>query len=214
MADIKYKLTYFNCRGLAEPIRFVLSALNIPFEDIRVTEKEWQTLKPKIPTHQLPYLEVTTPTGTTGYSESMAIARLIAWRNHLMGNGDVEYYKVEKMIGQCMDIEKECRKITNMTEGEERNKLENIFIKQKAPKILELVCGSLKASGGKFVAGDKPSLGDLYLLTVIDNVADIDPNLIKCPALTTHREAVMKTFPKLAEYIQMRDHTKQEHRYA
>jgi len=40
-----YKLTYFNVPALAEPIRFLLSYLEINFEDIRYESKEWPTVK-------------------------------------------------------------------------------------------------------------------------------------------------------------------------
>lgn len=41
-----YKLTYFNVRGLAEPIRFLLSYMDIDFEDVRVDKEQWPSVKP------------------------------------------------------------------------------------------------------------------------------------------------------------------------
>lgn len=41
-----YKLTYFNFTGLGEPIRFLLSYLNIDFEDVRFEREQWPTIKP------------------------------------------------------------------------------------------------------------------------------------------------------------------------
>jgi len=41
-----YKLTYFNFTGLAEPIRFLLSYLNIDFEDNRFEREQWPSIKP------------------------------------------------------------------------------------------------------------------------------------------------------------------------
>lgn len=40
-----YKLTYFNVTALAEPVRFLFSYGNIPFEDNRFPREEWPTLK-------------------------------------------------------------------------------------------------------------------------------------------------------------------------
>lgn len=43
MSDIK--LTYFNGRGLAEHIRYLLKYGNIAFEDIRIEQDNWPALK-------------------------------------------------------------------------------------------------------------------------------------------------------------------------
>ncbi len=41
-----YKLTYFDARGRAEPIRIILSAANVNFEDNRISkESYWPSLK-------------------------------------------------------------------------------------------------------------------------------------------------------------------------
>jgi hypothetical protein len=41
----KYKLTYFNYRWLAEPARLILSYVEEDFEDIRLTQEEWDKVK-------------------------------------------------------------------------------------------------------------------------------------------------------------------------
>lgn len=47
-----YKLTYFDYRAMAEPIRFLLSYAGKSFEDVRVTEEEWPEIKKsKISSH-------------------------------------------------------------------------------------------------------------------------------------------------------------------
>jgi len=40
-----YKLYYFNFKGLAEPIRYLLSYGNINFEDNSVTNEDWPNFK-------------------------------------------------------------------------------------------------------------------------------------------------------------------------
>lgn len=41
-----YKVYYFNVKALGEPLRFLLSYGNLPFDDIRITREEWPALKP------------------------------------------------------------------------------------------------------------------------------------------------------------------------
>lgn len=40
-----HKLYYFNIRGLAEPIRFLLKYGGTEFEDVRVERENWPELK-------------------------------------------------------------------------------------------------------------------------------------------------------------------------
>lgn len=41
------KLTYFNLRHRAEPIRYILTQGGIPFEDERLDHEQWSVLKPR-----------------------------------------------------------------------------------------------------------------------------------------------------------------------
>lgn len=41
-----YKLTYFNLTALGEPIRFLLSYMDIDFEDNRIERELWPSIKP------------------------------------------------------------------------------------------------------------------------------------------------------------------------
>lgn len=42
----KFKLSYFNVKALAEPIRLLFAYGGIEYEDVRVTQDEWAELKP------------------------------------------------------------------------------------------------------------------------------------------------------------------------
>lgn len=41
----EYKVTYFNIKGLAEPLRYLLAYGNIDYEDVRVERENWPALK-------------------------------------------------------------------------------------------------------------------------------------------------------------------------
>lgn len=42
----KFKLSYFNVKALAEPIRLLFAYGGVDYEDIRVSHEEWVVLKP------------------------------------------------------------------------------------------------------------------------------------------------------------------------
>lgn len=42
----KFKLSYFNVKALAEPIRLLFAYGGIDYEDVRVSQDEWAVLKP------------------------------------------------------------------------------------------------------------------------------------------------------------------------
>ncbi|VDO93495.1 unnamed protein product [Soboliphyme baturini] len=41
-----YKLTYFDIKGLGEPIRLLFAYVGQPYEDVRVTIEDWPKVKP------------------------------------------------------------------------------------------------------------------------------------------------------------------------
>ncbi len=40
-----YKLTYFNLRGVAEPIRLIFKYANVALEDVQIDCKKWNDVK-------------------------------------------------------------------------------------------------------------------------------------------------------------------------
>ncbi|THD22549.1 Glutathione S-transferase [Fasciola hepatica] len=203
------KLIYFNFRGRGELIRLVFHATDTDFVDQRVEFSDWPGLKPTIPGGRLPSLQVTKPDGTVEhYEESMAIARWIARKHNLMGTTDEEYYKIERIISQCADVDKEFIKVF-IAPPAEREKVQMEIMKSTVPRVLDIICDSIKNSGSKFVAGSQPTLGDLCLMTSTDQVMKADPTLIrdKYKQLISIRDHVLDHFPKLREYLNSRSET-------
>ncbi|KAI6234039.1 Glutathione S-transferase 1 [Aphelenchoides fujianensis] len=82
----KYRLHYFDVRFRAEPIRLAFTYRKIPFEDIRLTNAQWDARKAYYPDQELPLLEV----NGQKLSQSMAIYRYIGKKLDLAGTSDLE----------------------------------------------------------------------------------------------------------------------------
>ena len=118
MAQLKYKLIYFDLTGLGEPIRWMFAHRNVPFEDHRIRElpsfivheptPEWDALKPKTPFGTIPVLQIA---GNEEYlGESTAIARFVAREIGLEGKNNWEAAQADSIInyltsGNKMDWE-------------------------------------------------------------------------------------------------------------
>ncbi|CAL8087712.1 unnamed protein product [Calicophoron daubneyi] len=206
MASAAYKLIYFNVRARAEPIRLLFHAAGVPFDDKRIDSKEWPKMKPSIPGGRLPVLLVTKEGEKPKfYDESMAIARLFARKFNLLGNTDEEFYKIERLIGQCGDLDREMINIF-CADKERKSQLTEQFTEKFAPNIVKLICQSLTESGGDFLLGSKLSFGDLYLMSTMDQVNVVAPHLLdeKCAPIQSNRDAVLRDRPNVQTYLKGR----------
>ncbi|TGZ72151.1 hypothetical protein CRM22_002263 [Opisthorchis felineus] len=210
MTDEHYTLFYFHFRGRAEAIRMILHANDVHFEDVRFSMNEWPERRNQIPGSRVPLLQVkkTKTQEVANYVESMAIARMLAKRFNMMGDSEEEYYKVERMVGECADLDKEFY-TAFFAAADQKEEMLKKSMREAVPKMLDLISKSISESGGKFVAGDKVTLGDICLLTSMDHVRKHDPEFLgkHYPKLLALEQEVLKAKPKLAEYIRTRPET-------
>lgn len=71
-----YKLSYFDIRARGEFIRFILHYAGQSFEDNRIKNSDWPTLKPTTPFGQLPVLQIKKGSEIIEISQSLAIGKL------------------------------------------------------------------------------------------------------------------------------------------
>ncbi|OXU20371.1 hypothetical protein TSAR_005884 [Trichomalopsis sarcophagae] len=157
-----YKVTYFNIKGLAEPIRFLLNHGGVDFVDERMNEEDWKRIKPTTPFGQVPILEV----DGKKINQSTAICRYLAKQFGLTGKDDWENLEIDATVDTINDMRV---KITSphyeKVAEAKAQKIEQA--KQVVPFILERLEEQVKRNGGHFVGG-KLTWADLYFVSLLD----------------------------------------------
>jgi glutathione S-transferase len=186
------RLTYFNFRGLGEPIRLLLADLDVAFEDYQMDFDAWAALKPQMPFGQVPMLEID---GRT-LVQSQAILRHLA-RSHGLDGAD------EASRIAC-DIAAEA------VRDAQNNLFEHFWAEgSDAPEAaadyeadgLATWLGRLGAWLGEapFFGGERPLFCDYYALAYLDEVAAFFPAALP-PKLAALRRRMTER-PGLAAYI-------------
>ncbi|VDD82650.1 unnamed protein product [Mesocestoides corti] len=202
----KLKLIYFNVRGRGELIRFVLYAAEKDFEDSRIRDTDWPTLKPKMPFQQLPVLEVTPPGGqTVQLTESLAITRLLARTFNMYANTPEEIYLIERMISLAATLQEEIYGLHLKRAGDVKKLIESDHLME----YMDAIQMALKEKKGNFVTGANVTLADLQVVLLVDTMdkflGHIDHECKQ--GLAAIRADVLKAKPKLANYLRTRPNT-------
>ncbi|XP_038060999.1 uncharacterized protein LOC119731798 [Patiria miniata] len=202
-----YKLTYFDLRGRAEPIRMLFTVAGVPFEDVRVQSADWPAMKAKTPFGQMPMLE----TDGKVLPQTRAILYYVARELKLYGASNWESALID-VVGELMfDLKKPFAE-TILFEKDEAVKAANVkkFIGETSPPILAKLEEQLKKNkgGDGFFVGDKISLADVMFFADIDWMPFKDePNFVaKYPKLKALR-ARLAADKKMAAYLAKRKQT-------
>merc|ERR1712170_240812 len=101
----KIKVTYFNLRGRAEPVRLLLAYGGLEYEDCRLAPswedpKPWMALKPKTPYGGLPLLEWNGEV----LAQSIAVTRFVAREVGLAGRNSLECAQADEVVDAFADL--------------------------------------------------------------------------------------------------------------
>jgi len=195
-----YKLTYFNLRWLAEPIRFIFSYKNIDFEDVRIEDKEWEKVKLDYPYGVLPVLEM----DDVKLSQSFAIARFLGKKYNLAGSDYLEAAKLDEYADCVKDLLKEVEQMYTDDETRKMEVKKNVLNKA-IPKFLAPLDEDIKTNGGKYLVGDNFTWVD-FLLAHFTELFEgfVDKTILdKYPAVKAHQENVFN-IPQIKEWIAKR----------
>ena len=198
--NTKPTLGYWNIRGLAAPIRYLLSYCGVTFEDkmYSVTDgpefdrKEWLSVKETLGFEypNLPYLI----DGETKITESRAIMKYIArkWRPALVGTTSAEMARIE-MLDQHVSTLK-----SNVTKACYNDGDREAIIKDSRPLLAKIM--EVKGSD-KFIAGANLSWLDFSFAELLDLLDKVSEGVFysEFPAAKEYFDTVV-ALPGLAEY--------------
>uniref|UniRef100_A0A1B6CF84 glutathione transferase n=1 Tax=Clastoptera arizonana TaxID=38151 RepID=A0A1B6CF84_9HEMI len=195
------KLTYFNGRGVAEPIRYLLIYLGENFEDIRVEFENWLELKPSMPFGKLPVLEI----DGKKYSQSTALYRYLGNKGNISGNNDLENLHIDIIADVLVDLRTAASQVMWEPDEQKKKEKQQTFLSETLPYNLEKLEEIAKKNDG-YLANKKLSWADFMFASIAENFGFQFPesNLNeKYPTLKALKEKIL-SIPKIKAHIENR----------
>ncbi|CAF2996731.1 unnamed protein product [Rotaria sp. Silwood2] len=197
-----YKLYYFNTRGRAETARLIFAVADQKFDDIRYDQNEWQSHKSEMPLGQLPVLEV----DDVKLPQSLAITRFLAKQFHLAGKDNLEQAQADAVVDTIADVTAKFIPIMFEQDQEKKKILEEKFLSEEMPKLLNHLEILLKTfgNGGPYFVGNNLTWADLHFYNASQSILLRDPNILdKYPSLKRNRDQV-EANTNVATYLKNR----------
>ncbi|CAL1285173.1 unnamed protein product [Larinioides sclopetarius] len=194
---------YWDIRGLAEPIRYILHYKNVDFEDKRYSltnrqtwEKEKFTLNLDFP--NLPYYI----DDDVKLTQSVTILRYLAEKYGLDGKTPAEKLRVSLAEQQVIDFRTSLARVCYDPNFE---KVKPEFLK-RVPVQLKFVAGFL--GNRKFLAGDSLTYVDFMAYDALDFYLYLIPNVLAdYPTLKEYHQRI-RNLPELQGYMKSSQYTR------
>jgi len=207
----KYKLTYFNMRGLAEPIRYIFAYLDIPYEDKRIEQgDEWNNIKSDVLLHQdypwgnMPVLKE----NDFVLCQSHAIVRYLGHKYNLTGANLQENAKCDEYLDAIKDYFYEFFPLFREKDESKKQEIKEKIAKEATMKFFPKFNKDLEANGGEFIVGKKVTYADFLLfhyfsqsmITLGDDIFD------EYPAIDKYMENMFR-IPNIKKWMAKRPNT-------
>lgn len=167
----KLKLTYFDTRGRAEPIRLALRIGGVAFEDHRLPFPEFMRLRQEgaLPLNQVPLLDVDGEVLTQTAAMLRFAARLGG--GELLPSDPVAAMRVDSALDSLNDTFSHAL-MPSMFERDPDRKLEmrKTFADGAMTRVFRYLEGLLERSGGPFIAGAALSIADLVIALQVEQI--------------------------------------------
>lgn len=170
-----YKLTYYNAKGLGEPIRLLLAYGNIEYEDIRVPFQFTgsppvlpQDIKDRCPWGQVPILEFEGKC----LAQSLAITRYLARKFNLVGADDFEAAKCDEYTDTIKEFNKDFFPLYMENDPVKRTELKKSIGQQLSSKYFSKFESIVAANGGNRLVGKSLTWADMYFAFFVNHVSN------------------------------------------
>ena len=179
----KIKVTYFNLRGRAEPVRLLLAYGGLEYEDCRLTPgfedpKPWMALKPKTPYGGLPLLEWNGET----LAQSLAITRFVAREVGLAGRNSLECAQADEVVDAFADLTEAMAKAFFSKDDAQMKK----YTTETCPNGLKNLEKRLASRGGQYFAGNALTWADIIAFNFCSGLPD---------------QSALSNFPKIKNLV-------------
>ncbi|KAJ3053569.1 hypothetical protein HK097_003946 [Rhizophlyctis rosea] len=154
------KVTYFNMKARAEPIRLALAIGDIPFEDERLTREQFAELKETYPFGQLPILTID---HKTVIAQQHAILRYVGRFAGLYPEDPIEQAKVDQFLGFAEDINFAVGKTLHTTDPTLKKSQREELSSKTLPKLFGYLERSASQTATGYLVGSKLTVADIVL---------------------------------------------------
>lgn len=194
------RLTYFDVRGRAEPIRMLLEEAGVEYTERRVKLEEWAALKPTFPMEQLPIYEEGEGDDAVLLFHSMVIRRYLAKKHGLQGNDDNERLQCEMVAESILDAQ---NNIGTLMWNPEFEKLRKSYETESLPPLLEKLQRHKQrnTAGGLYWVGDSVTYVDFAAWCFLDYVRAFSTATLQKfgPLYSFYTELAKR--PRIAAYL-------------
>jgi glutathione S-transferase len=195
----QYKLTYFNVRAVAEPIRLLLAHAKIEYEDDRVEGSDWPALKPTTPWGKLPLLEE----GDFKLSQSLAILKYLGTKHGYVGESLQETARIDELIGAFNDL-RDVYFLFRREEDEEKKAEKERKLKEEAVPFYLGKFDSVLEKNGKYFVGDKISIIDFYIGAHLQTMDQILGGVLDTYISLKEHQTTVLCSPGVKEWVERR----------
>jgi len=172
------RLTYFDVRGRAEPIRMLMEDAGVAYTDRRIRLEEWAALKPSFPMQQVPVYEEGEGENSLYLYHSSVIRRYLARKHGYSGRSEFEGLQCEMVAESILDAQ---NSIGTLMWNPEFATLRGAYEKETLPAILEKLQRQKdnNTRSRLYWVGDQITYADFLAWCYLDYVRALSTEVLK-----------------------------------